>query len=248
MRKLYGPVLARVGWTPRRGEPGKQTQFRAWLVRYLSIEANDRTVLNRAASLGRAYLGTDGRLHPEAVDQDLVGVALEAAGRTGDAALFQTLLQRLKAADDSNVREGLLVGLGQFPDPALAEQARMLAMQEGLRVNERGYVLGVQAVTLEQRPGAWSWLQTNVDDYAPRMPETYVQFFAYAQDGCSEADAQGPAERPRSTHRPFAGATYTLNKVVEKTRLCGALADRQRESARQFFGRTPRRLPAQPGR
>src|SRR5262249_20226761 len=47
MRRLYAPVLARVGWTPRRGEAGRQTQFRAWLVRYLAIEANDRTVLDR---------------------------------------------------------------------------------------------------------------------------------------------------------------------------------------------------------
>jgi cytosol alanyl aminopeptidase len=235
MRKLYGPVLARVGWTPRPGEPGRQTQFRAWLVRYLAMEANDRTVLNRAAALGRAYLGTDGRLHPEAVNQDLVGVALEAAGRTGDAALFQTLLQRLKAADDSNVRENLLVGLGQFRDPALAEQARMLAMQEGLRVNERGYVLTAQTVTLEQRPGAWSWLKANVDQYAPRMPDTYVQFLAYAQAGCGEADAKDLQDGLGPHIARYAGATYTLKKAVEKTRLCGALADRQRESARQFF-------------
>jgi len=235
MRKLYGPVLARVGWTPRKGEAGRQTQFRSWLVRYLAIEANDRAVLDRAAALGRAYLGTDGRLHPEAVDHDLVGVSLEAAGRTGDAALFQTMLQRLKAADDSNVRENLLVGLGQFRDPVLAEQARALAMQEDLRVNERGYVLAVQTLTLEQRPGSWSWLKTHVDQFAPRMPDTYVQFFAYAQGGCGEADARDLQEGLGPHITRYAGATYTLKKAVEKTRLCGALTDKQRESARQFL-------------
>ena len=52
-------------------------------------------------------------------------------------------------------------------------------------------------------------------------------------------EVQADAQELQSSLGPhigrFAGATYTLNKVAEKTRLCGALADRQRESARQFF-------------
>ena len=151
-----------------------------------------------------------------------------------------------RASDDSNVRERLLGALAQFPDPALAEQARGLAMQEELRVNERGYVLAGQISTFEQRRAAWKWVQKNVDDYAPRMPETYVQFLAYAQDGCSEADAQELQSSLAPHIGRFAGATYTLNKVAEKTRLCGALADRQRESARQFFHRRTRRRGAPP--
>jgi len=205
-------------------------------------------VLDRAAALGRAYLGTDGRLHPEAVDRDLVTVALEAAGRTGDRALFQTLLQRLKAADDSNVRQDLLLGLAQFRDPALAEQARQLAMEDGLRVNERGYVLAGQIFALEQRPAAWGWLKTNVDRYAPRMPDTYVQFLAYAQGGCGEADAQELQTALGPHIARYAGATYTLSKVAEKTRLCGALADRQRNSAREFFRSAGGVTPAAPAR
>jgi len=201
-------------------------------------------VLRRAATLGRAYLGTDGRLHPEAVDSDLVGVALEAAARTGDAALFETMVQRLNAAEDSNVRENLLQGLAQFRDPALAERARELAMQDGLRVNERGYVFKSQAFTLEQRPAAWKWLQEHVDQYALRMPDTYVQFLAYAQNGCSEADAQELQASLGPHIASYAGATYTLNKVVERTRLCGALAERQRESARQFFRKAGKGTPA----
>ena len=162
-------------------------------------------------------------------------VALEAAGRTGDAALFQTVLDRLDAAEDSNVRENLLQSLALFPDPALAERARGLALQDTLRVNERANVLVQQVATFEQRPAAWAWVQKHVNQFAPRMPETYVRFLAFSQDGCSEADAEELKGSLGAHIARYAGATYTLAKAVEKTRLCGALADRQRESARQFF-------------
>jgi len=67
------------------------------------------------------------------------------------------------------------------------------------------------------------------------MPDTYVQFFAYAQGGCGEADARDLQEGLGPHITRYAGATYTLKKAVEKTRLCGALTDKQRESARQFL-------------
>jgi len=235
MRSLYGPALARLGWTAKPDEPERQTLHRAWLIRVLAVDASDRSVLERAAALGRAYLGTDGRLHPESVQPDLVGVALQAAGRTGDRALFQTMLDRLKASDDSNVRENLLGGLAQFPDPALAQQARELSMQEGLRVNERGFVLRGQVFTRDQRPAAWQWLKDRFDAFARRMPNTYVQYLPLAQQGCGEADAQDLQSSLGPHLAGYAGASYSLKKILEKTRVCGALVERQAESARQFF-------------
>ena len=246
-RALYGPALARLGWSARPGEAGRQTLHRAWLIRRLALDAGDRAVLERAAALGRAYLGSDGKLHPEVVGPDLVRPALESAGRTGDGALFRTMLDRLQASEDSNVRTNLLLGLAQFRDPALAEQARNLAMQDVLRVNERGYVVSGQVSSLELRPAAWRWVEEHFEAYAARMPNTYVQFLAYAQGGCGEADAQDLQTSLGPRLQGYAGASYTLAKAVEKTRLCGALVDGQRESARRFFDKAAVQAPRPAG-
>jgi alanyl aminopeptidase len=247
MRSLHGPVMARLGWKARPGEPARMQIFRSWLIDYLAFDALDRGVLQRAAALGRAYLGTDGHLHPDAVDRNLVPVALKAAGRLGSPQLFETMVQRLNAAQDSNVRENLLSGLGQFTDPQLAERARALALGDGLRVNELVEVLGSQTRTLELRPGAWAWTKANFDALAPRLPQTYVQYLAYIQAGCSEETANELGQELGSRLRPYPGGPYTLAKVVEKTRLCAAEVANQRPSAAEFFrGRPPGATTASP--
>jgi alanyl aminopeptidase len=235
IRALYSPVLARLGWKGKANEPARTQSFRPWLIDLLAFEAGDRAVLERAAALGRAYIGTDGEIHPDAVDRNLTAVAVKAAGRLGSAELFDTMLQRLDGEEDSNVREYLLVGLSQFTDPQLAERARALAFDDRLRTNERLNVLGGQVQSPELQAPAWAWLRTNFDKIAPRVPPAYVQFLTYARNGCS-AEAAAEIEaffKPRVG--PYMGAMYTLGKAIENTRLCAAQAAAQRQSATAFF-------------
>jgi cytosol alanyl aminopeptidase len=239
MRSLHGPVLARLGWKARPGEPARVQIFRSWLIDYLAFDAMDRGVLERAAVLGRAYLGGDGHLHPEAVDRNLVGVTIKAAARLGSPQLFETMVQRLKGAEDTNVRENLLQGLAQFTDPQLAERARSLGAGDGLRVNELGEVVFSQSKTLELRPGAWAWTNANFEALASQLPQTYVQHLAYMQLGCSEAEAVELRQALESRLRPYPGGPYSLAKAVEKTRLCAAEVARQRPSAAEFFHTWP---------
>jgi len=247
MRSLYGPVLAKVGWKSRAGEPARVQSFRRWLIAYLAFTARDPAVLERAAGLGRAYVGTDGHVHPEAVDRNIVSVAVQAAGRLGSPELFDTMLERLASEQDSVVRGHLLGGLAEFQDPKLADRARALAFDERLRVNERLSVLQGQAQTLEQKPAAWAWLVANFDKIAPVVPPAYVQFFSYLQDGCSE-DAAVELERfMRPRVKSHIGGPYNLDKALEYTRLCAAQVTAQRRSATEFFNRSAQatQAPAQ---
>lgn len=237
VRALYRPALARLGWKMKAGESTRVQSFRAWVIERLAFYGGDREVLDRAAALGRAYLGSDGKLHPEAVDRNLADVALQAAARRGDAKLFDTLLERLSAEEDSDVRERLIKALGHFGDPALADRARELSMGDQLRVNERGLVLQQQAAYFELREGGWAWIKANFDRYAPRMPPSYVQFLAYAQNGCSEAAASELETFLKPRVGAHLGAEYTLAKAVELTRICAAQAAAQEQSATRFFGR-----------
>jgi alanyl aminopeptidase len=238
LRSLYAPVLARIGWKSRPGEPERMRIFRPWLIDMLAFSARDSAVLTRAAALGTAYLGTDSRLHPEAVEANLVEVALRAAGRLGSPQRFETMLQRLWAAEDSNVRQALLGGLSQFTEPGLGERARALALDDRLRVNERGDVLHAQVAEPDLRPAAWEWVKTHLGEFAHRLPETYVQFLAFAQRGCGEADAEDLERSLGPEMEAHAGARYTLAKAAEATRVCGALAEHHRASVARFFAGT----------
>ncbi len=237
MRSLYTPALAKLGWKARKGEPTPVQTYRRWLIGYLAFSAMDSKVLERAAKLGRAYLGTDGKLHPDAVDPDLAPVVLLAAGRLGTPEMFETMLERFTAEEDFNIRENLLAALAQFTDPQLADRARDLAFDERLRVNERASVISEQARFLELRPGAWAWLLKNFDRLAPRLPPAYVQFSPFLQGGCSEEAVTELQEKLAPRLTPYPGAPYMLTKVMEATRLCAAQVAAQRKSAAEFFAR-----------
>ena len=165
-------------------------------------------------------------------------VALRAAGRLGSPQLFETMLQRLWAAEDSNVRQALLGGLSQFTEPGLGERARALSFDDRLRVNERLEVLRGQIAEPDLRPAAWEWVKAHLGELAHRLPETYVQFLALSQRGCGEADAEDLERSLGPEMEAHAGARYTLAKAAEATRVCGALADRHRASVARFFAGT----------
>jgi cytosol alanyl aminopeptidase len=248
MRALYGPVLARLGWKARAKEPARVSTFRAWVIGYLALTARDGAVLERAAALGRAFIGTDGRLHPDAVDRNLVPTALRAAARLGSAELFDVMLQRLIRETDSTVRDSLIGGLAAFTDPALAERARALSFDERLRVNERASVVFVHSETPELRSSAWAWVKKNFDTIAPRLPPSYVRELAYVQGGCSQEDASELEQALGRKLEPYAGGPYAMAKVIEYTRLCAAQVAAQRKSATEFFARKGRAGPAGAGR
>ncbi len=237
MRALYRPVLARLGWKPRPREASRVRIFRGWVIEYLALTAGDRSVLERAAALGRVYLGSDDRLHPDAVDPDMVKVAIKAAARLGSAPLFDTMVQRLVAAEDSNVRDNLLGGLAQFTDPELAERARQMAFDPRLRVNERATIIRNQGKSMELRPAAWAWVLKNFERFAPTLPPSAVQSLSYTQGGCSEEQAAELHDSLGPHLAPYPGAPYTMAKATEQARLCAALVAAQRKSATGFFAK-----------
>src|SRR5215813_7961694 len=112
------PLLTELGWSARPGETARLRVLRAKLIGLLAVDAGDPEVLAHAARLAKDWLGTDGVLHPEALDPDLREVAMVAAARTGDAALFDLILERFRASSYPSVQGALARGLGAFLQPS----------------------------------------------------------------------------------------------------------------------------------
>jgi cytosol alanyl aminopeptidase len=245
-RQLYGPILKRLGWEVKQGESARVRSFRGFLVSFLARVAMDDDVRARAAGLAQLYLGADGKLHPDAVDANLVLAALRASALLGDAQLFDVMLDRLETAEAAPVRANLLVGLASFRDSSLAARARALTFDPRLRTDERTLILLLQLGTLETHADAWSWMQAHISELASTLPFARLNNLLESSAGCSPADATA-MEALRGAVQPRVG-TYSLDKTVEVTRLCAALVAAQRPKADAFFrkapapGRVPSRL------
>jgi len=193
----------------------------------LAIDAGDPDVLARAARLGRAWLGTDGRLHPEAVSPDLRDVCLVAAGRTGDAALFDTVLARMRATEVGTDRYALIRALASFRQPELQARARELTLTPEFRLIEKVLVLVVQGSEPEHWRDAWDFTVAHQDELSQALPESMLRFLPHAQSACSDEDAAAipRAFAGRADRLPAVG--YDASKAAEIARLCGVARARQ---------------------
>jgi alanyl aminopeptidase len=237
--RLYGPQLRRLGWTPRRGEDGEQAILRAAVISQLAFVARDPAVRREATRRALAYLklGGDGSVDRAALDPNLVGTALVVAVQDGDAARFEQMRARFFVTDDALLRGQLLGALGSTRDPALAAQARELALDERVRVNELWTPLGAQIGMPETREATWAFLTERFDALAARLDGGAGGLPSFAGAMCSNdaADAAQAFFGERVASLP--GGPRNLASAVERARLCAAKVEAHRESARSFFAR-----------
>jgi alanyl aminopeptidase len=241
-RSLYGPLVQRLGWTARPEEDGEAKLLRAKALGALVEIGREAQARAEAARLGRAYLGlgADGKLHPEAVDPELVELVLATAVQEGDAAVFEAALRHLKASEDGTLRFRLIKALGAATAPELAARARNLALDPALRVNEVLVPLEAQSAELETRDAVWEWLQSHFDAVAGRLGNQLgraVPRLPSKLCGPAQAEAVQAFFAPRI--EKLSGGPRSLANTVESIRLCAARVEAQKQSARAFFERQP---------
>lgn len=238
--RLYSRDMRALGWSPRAGEDSETNLRRGEVVEFMALTARDRAVRRDAVRRGRAYVGYggDGAIHADAVDSNLVSVALAVAVQDGDAAFFDHVEQLLFASDDAVVRGNLLAALGSTHDPELSRRALALSLDERLRVNEMGTTLQVQTRDEVTREAAWAWVMENFDAIVERGSRDRAGWSPWLAAGfCSEEEAAAVQAffAPRIEDLP--GGPRNLAGALESIRLCAARAGAQRDSARAFFRR-----------
>jgi len=235
--RAYRTRARQLGWTPRRNEDGERGLLRAQVLGFLAHTAEDPRTRAEAARRGRAYLAEDG-LDADAVEPNLVELALEMAVQEGDAELFDSLAERVLASDDALFRGQGLSALGATRDPELAARALALSLDERVRVNEVTTALRRQLSMRETRAAAWAWLQEHFDDVFGRVATTRAGYAPWYLAGfCSEERAAEVEAffAPRIEALP--GGPRNLRGALEDIRLCAARVEAQRESTLRFFAR-----------
>jgi len=243
-RSLFRPRLARLGWSPRRGEDDDVRGDRADVIDFLAKRGRDPEVRARAAELGRKLLGLAGRAAtparatwtPEAVDPELHGVSLVVTLQDGDEALFDAVHSLLARTEDASVRDKLVGALAAGTSEALARRARALVFEEGLRENEVPSILWRQGRQRETREAAWAFVRDRYEDVSAHLARGYRA--SLPRIGAGFCDPARRAELERF-FRPrvggLVGAPRILALTLEGIDLCVAKKNAQAASARVYF-------------
>jgi alanyl aminopeptidase len=232
-RKLYQPVLRRLGWADRPDEDGETKLLRAQTIAFLADVGEAAFPRQRAARAGRALL--DAKDPPEPLAMDLRDLAVRLALEDGDDAVFDAAVTQFKAAVDPTERQRLLGALGSVHD-ARSAKALALALDPALKVNEVYATPRIQMRDPRTREAAWQWIEANFDALASRVSLRRAGYTPMlATSLCSEAGAARVEAFFAPRIQGMTGGPRTLAAALEETRLCAARVEAHKESARKFF-------------
>lgn len=240
-QKLYGPVAKKLGWDPNPGESADAAALRVQVIGFLAGDTRDPATRKEAMRRGRAYLGigSDEKLHVDAVSPDLAGTALGVVGQEADLKTWDHLRALFGVSEEEAQRGRLLWALSEARNSELRDKVRALVFDPALRDNEVMTPIWGQVQQNDAREATWQWLKTNQPAISKRLPKHHggVQIINVADVFCDEAhaaDAEAFFEPKVST---IEGAPRTLSSVLESIRLCVAKRKTQEPHMRAFFAK-----------
>jgi alanyl aminopeptidase len=243
---MYEPLYEKIGLDPTsafdRSNPTQATLLRAPVVNMVAIQGRSPAARQELAKRAAAYLGigadgkSDGRLHPEALDANLMEQALGIAVQDMGAPVVEAIFAFIKTERDGTVRSRLIGALMHTTDPAMAARVRALALSDDLRVNEIPIVVYGSMSERANVSAGWAWFKDNFDAIKIRMP-------GFGQGGLAGIGRRFCSARDRNDFKRFfepkvgelTGAPRIFAGALENIDRCIALVEKQRLKADRYF-------------
>jgi alanyl aminopeptidase len=207
---------------------------------FLAFTARDPVVRAEAHRRGLAFLGykKDGAIHRDAVDANLIGIALGVVAEDMDRPLWDAVHALLAKTDDPELRGQLLGVLVGARRPELVPLARELTFDPTLRATEVTWGIWAKISEHETREASWQWVKDHFDKLLAAVPKHHGQTQIIEMGGvfCDEAHAKDVEAFFNPTRLALIdGGPRVLAGTLESMHLCVAKRQKQEASAREFF-------------
>ena len=164
VEKLLSPGLKKLGWQPQQGESDRVRLRRAALVRAVGGLARSQEALSEARPRVERMLKGE----KDALEPNLLDVAVGMVARAGDAPLFETFLEKMPKEPDPATQRRYLMALTAFEKPELTQRAQGLLFSETVKTQDvSSFVSGL----LGNRAGRevwWEQMRTRWKDVVAR--------------------------------------------------------------------------------
>ena len=231
---IYGPALARLDL-----KQADQRLLAGTLTRFIAMRGDDPALRARLADAGLRFLGNagDGEVHADAVDGELVGIALIMAVRERGVPVFDLIETKLSHLEHSVYRDLLVAALGNASDPALLQRARALLLAGKLRRAEVD-ALAFALFADDRTAPSWAWLKPNVAALIAAGSTGMSTALPYlATPFCSEPEAKDVRVFLTPRVGGWEGAPRALAQTLDSIAFCTALKRAQGEGARRTYSK-----------
>lgn len=168
-RTYFGPQIARLGTMPLPGENQKTAMLRREVVWGAGALGRDPAIIELARQNVRQLFDD-----PSSVDRSLADTMLHLAARSGDVALYNSYLARVRRARDPQDGYRFLMGLTSFTSPDLVQRTIELTMTNVVRPQDASSVVGKLLGNPDSAEAAWQVVRQRWPEITKRLPETFT--------------------------------------------------------------------------
>jgi puromycin-sensitive aminopeptidase len=156
VRSNFGPMMARIGWTPAANENAEVHTLRGNLIHILGMIGEDPETILQATSLAQQYLKD-----PNSVDPSIAKDVLGVAARSGNEELFQQYVNAMGRMRSPEQFYNVGGALAEFRDPKIVEKVMELAVSDEVRNQDAAGLISRVLINSDNQKTAWDWVKTH---------------------------------------------------------------------------------------
>jgi aminopeptidase N/puromycin-sensitive aminopeptidase len=228
VRDLLAPAINELSLNPQSGDTADTKAVRAEIADTLANAGNDPAVIRQLTDLVPQIMKDASAVNPY-----LVPVAVAAAARHGDAALYQQYRDKLKSAQTPDEYYLYLYSLPGFPQPELVKQNLDFVLTPELRNQDATGFMQTLLATPTSGPQAWDFLRTNWTTLQSKLSSYTKDEVVAALAAFCDANLRDDIKGFFATHKT--AAEHTLGQSLERVNACIDLRAEQSEPLAQWL-------------
>ncbi|MBL4772590.1 MAG: ERAP1-like C-terminal domain-containing protein, partial [Alcanivoracaceae bacterium] len=236
--QLYQQKLQQLGFDPKTDDGVEDKKMRNSIVDFLTDTGKNKELRSKLTTMAKIYTGyeTDGKIHHELIDPNLINIALKVAAEDSDQNFTNHLIKLLDASTDGTTRGRLLRALSVNKSSEFAEELRNWMLSDRLRGNEIYTILFSQIYNKDKQDGMWRWLKDNFDPFKKKIPASFQgRLPVIGSDFCTLEKKKELNDFFVPIVEGLSGGPRSLAQVTESIDLCIAKRKHYRPMLKAYF-------------
>jgi puromycin-sensitive aminopeptidase len=217
---LLGPMVRRLGWTPRISEEELTSQLRGELLAALGVLGHDGATQAEARRLYRRY-----KNDKNSVDRNIVPALLSIVAHSGDADEYEEFRSHFKNAQTPQEEQRYLFALAGFRQADLLDKTLALAINGEVRTQNAPYLMRALLFNTDGRERAWRFLKEHWEEMLRQYPDNSIVRMCEGITALVAPELEADVRDFFAAH-PVKQGGRTMEQHLEKLRLAVGCMER----------------------
>jgi aminopeptidase N/puromycin-sensitive aminopeptidase len=156
VRSNFGPMMAKIGWTPAANESAEIHTLRGNLIHILGMIGEEPETIRQATALAEQYLKD-----PNSVDASIAKDVLGVAARFGNEELFQQYVSAMGRMRSPEQFYNVGGALSEFREPKIVDKVLELSVSDEVRNQDAAGLIAKVLTNSDNQKTAWDWVKAH---------------------------------------------------------------------------------------